>query len=162
MQTKQQGFSLIELVVVIVILGVLAVTVAPRFLNLQGDAHRGVLEGVSGSLQSANAMINSKAILSNATGATGDVNISTTDTATTVELVHGRLGATVQNMRDVLDIDTTSASPDFVVALPTTLTTPASVTIRPSGAKATCIITYTQAADATTLPTYNVAAANQC
>ncbi len=35
---KQTGFTLIELVVVIVILGILAVTAAPRFLNLQNDA----------------------------------------------------------------------------------------------------------------------------
>ena len=35
---KQGGFTLIELVVVIVILGILAVTAAPKFLNLQDDA----------------------------------------------------------------------------------------------------------------------------
>jgi prepilin-type N-terminal cleavage/methylation domain-containing protein len=36
---KSRGFTLIELVVVIVILGILAVTAAPRFLNYQRDAH---------------------------------------------------------------------------------------------------------------------------
>ncbi|WP_219592386.1 prepilin-type N-terminal cleavage/methylation domain-containing protein, partial [Aeromonas salmonicida] len=35
---KQAGFTLIELVIVIIILGILAVTAAPKFLNLQGDA----------------------------------------------------------------------------------------------------------------------------
>ncbi len=34
--SKQKGFTLIELVVVIVILGILAVTAAPKFMNLQG------------------------------------------------------------------------------------------------------------------------------
>ncbi|GHY14243.1 MSHA biogenesis protein MshA [Vibrio cholerae] len=43
---RQGGFTLIELVVVIVILGILAVTAAPRFLNLQGDARKASLQGL--------------------------------------------------------------------------------------------------------------------
>ena len=38
---RNAGFTLIELVIVIVILGILAVTAAPKFLNLQGDAREG-------------------------------------------------------------------------------------------------------------------------
>ncbi|MGL4750761.1 MAG: type II secretion system protein, partial [Shewanella sp.] len=37
---RQQGFTLIELVVVIIILGILAVTAAPKFINLQSDARK--------------------------------------------------------------------------------------------------------------------------
>ena len=44
---RSAGFTLIELVIVIVILGILAVTAAPKFLNLQSDAKEGVLKGVS-------------------------------------------------------------------------------------------------------------------
>ena len=40
---RQQGFTLIELVVVIIILGILAVTAAPKFINLQGDARLSAL-----------------------------------------------------------------------------------------------------------------------
>ncbi|EHR0227960.1 TPA: type II secretion system protein [Vibrio parahaemolyticus] len=47
---RQGGFTLIELVVVIVILGILAVTAAPRFLNLQDDARDATLEGLSGAI----------------------------------------------------------------------------------------------------------------
>lgn len=47
---RQGGFTLIELVVVIVILGILAVTAAPRFLNLQGDARQASLEGLRGAI----------------------------------------------------------------------------------------------------------------
>ncbi|MDC5847638.1 type II secretion system protein [Vibrio tubiashii] len=50
---RQGGFTLIELVVVIVILGILAVTAAPRFLNLQGDAREASLEGLRGAVASA-------------------------------------------------------------------------------------------------------------
>ena len=48
---RQGGFTLIELVVVIVILGILAVTAAPRFLNLQDDARDSALEGLKGAIE---------------------------------------------------------------------------------------------------------------
>lgn len=48
---SQKGFTLIELVIVIVILGILSVTAAPRFLNLQDDAKESVMKGVKSSLQ---------------------------------------------------------------------------------------------------------------
>ncbi|MBD0786902.1 type II secretion system protein [Vibrio sp. Y2-5] len=46
-----KGFTLIELVIVIVILGILSVTAAPRFLNLQDDAKASVMKGIKASLQ---------------------------------------------------------------------------------------------------------------
>ncbi|MDV5168367.1 type II secretion system protein [Photobacterium rosenbergii] len=49
---KKNGFTLIEMVVVIVILGILAVTAAPRFLNLQVDARNSALEGLKGAVES--------------------------------------------------------------------------------------------------------------
>ncbi|PSW46338.1 type II secretion system protein [Photobacterium leiognathi] len=50
---KKNGFTLIELVVVIVILGILAVVAAPKFMNLQVDARNASLKGLEGSLKSA-------------------------------------------------------------------------------------------------------------
>ncbi|MGS0728942.1 type II secretion system protein, partial [Shewanella sp. 0m-11] len=50
---KQNGFTLIELVVVIIILGILAVTAAPKFINLQSDARASALQGVKGAIQGA-------------------------------------------------------------------------------------------------------------
>lgn len=55
MKSQQSGFTLIELVAVIVILGALAVVALPRFLNLQDEAESAALEGVKGGLSSANA-----------------------------------------------------------------------------------------------------------
>ena len=43
---NQAGFTLIELVIVIIILGILAVTAAPKFLNLQDDARLAAANGV--------------------------------------------------------------------------------------------------------------------
>lgn len=60
---KSSGFTLIELVVVIVILGILAATAAPKFMDLQKDARISALNGLMGALKSANSMVYSKAIL---------------------------------------------------------------------------------------------------
>ena len=44
---RQQGFTLIELIVVIVILGILAVTAAPKFMNLTSDANASVVKSLT-------------------------------------------------------------------------------------------------------------------
>ncbi|MFQ2191589.1 prepilin-type N-terminal cleavage/methylation domain-containing protein [Aeromonas jandaei] len=74
---KQAGFTLIELVIVIIILGILAVTAAPKFLNLQDDARYSAAQGVQAALQSSANLVYSKAALegkeaaSSATSLTG-------------------------------------------------------------------------------------------
>jgi len=68
---KQQGFTLIELVVVIVILGILAVTAAPKFINLQDDAKTATLQAVKASMQSASSLVYSKALIAGRETSTG-------------------------------------------------------------------------------------------
>lgn len=60
---RQSGFTLIELVVVIVILGILAVTAAPRFLDISSDAKKSTLKGLKGAVNSAFTLVHSKAVL---------------------------------------------------------------------------------------------------
>ncbi|EGR5061215.1 TPA: type II secretion system protein [Vibrio cholerae] len=60
---RQGGFTLIELVVVIVILGILAVTAAPRFLNLQGDARQASLQGLKGAIDGAAGIVYGRAAI---------------------------------------------------------------------------------------------------
>ena len=50
---EKNGFTLIELVVVIIILGILAVTAAPRFIDLGSDARKSVMQSLQGSLSDA-------------------------------------------------------------------------------------------------------------
>jgi MSHA pilin protein MshA len=60
---KQQGFTLIELVVVIVILGILAATAAPKFIDLTSDAKQANRTALLGAIKSAMEMANMKCIV---------------------------------------------------------------------------------------------------
>ena len=53
---KQSGFTLIELVMVIVILGILAAAALPKFVNLKGDAELAAVQGIAGSISSGNTI----------------------------------------------------------------------------------------------------------
>ena len=65
---QQKGFTLIELVMVIVILGILAAFALPKFANLGNDARVSVLKGAAGSVKSAAAIAHSKYLADGKTG----------------------------------------------------------------------------------------------
>ena len=99
--SNEQGFTLIELIVVIVILGILAAFAIPRFVNLQNDARRSVLQGISGSLQAASALAYIKALVSNPvqTGSSGTISVPGAGTNGTVALAYGYpTGASISTM----------------------------------------------------------------
>ena len=64
---QSKGFTLIELVVVIVILGVLSIVALPKFINLADDSRKAVMEGLVSTIKSSTTMIHSKALITKQT-----------------------------------------------------------------------------------------------
>lgn len=62
LKRKAGGFTLVELVVVITLVGLLAAIALPRFANVQEEAHKAAVKGATGSLQAGVALVHSKAI----------------------------------------------------------------------------------------------------
>lgn len=77
---QQKGFTLVELIIVIVILGLLSAVALPRFIDLSGDAELAAAEGAAGALASA-ASINYSAGLVGNTGTNGAI-VTTGQTCT--------------------------------------------------------------------------------
>ena len=138
---RQQGFTLIELVIVIVIIGILAAIALPKMTDLAGNARAATIKGVTGSLASANTAIYSAAQIANQGGATGTVNACGT---TGINTVYGYAADTTELLKCV----GLAPAADFNTATANTIshsgaTTPASCNVVYVPATATAQPGYT-------------------
>ncbi|MBC7004827.1 prepilin-type N-terminal cleavage/methylation domain-containing protein [Photobacterium sp. BZF1] len=104
---SSKGFTLIELVVVIVILGILSVTAAPRFLNLQSDARIATLQGAKGAVEGANGIVYGKAAIEGLEGIGGEAGSGELELGDgkTVKLQFGNIEMDKKNLLTAMNTD---------------------------------------------------------
>ena len=134
---RQGGFTLIELVVVIVILGILAVTAAPRFLNFQDDAREASLQGLKGAIDGAAGIVYGKSAMEGEEALSAGANAQ-------VEGITTAFGYPTADKGGIMAAVTGLTSGDWDVV--TSSATDITFGFKGTEASATkCIVTYEQA-----------------
>ncbi len=110
---KQAGFTLIELIMVVVILGVLSAFALPRFGNFKGNAEQQATIAARSAVQSAVDLVHSQALIENKKAASNET-ITLEDGTTTIALAYGYPDNTSNGIQKAVNLSGFSyTSPTF-------------------------------------------------
>lgn len=151
---KQRGFTLIELVIVIVILGILAAIAIPHFISVDSDARIAKLNGALGAMKSSAALAHSSSIVKGFAAGTSVVMEGTTVTMADHYPTADTAGILAASQMSATDFPTTGGG----AAAGSTLT----VTVSGGSSAATCAFTYTNPATDGIAPTFSVPVTTGC
>ncbi len=158
MKRQQAGFTLIELVVVIIILGILAAVALPKFMGLSTDARVSVVSGMTGSVMEAADMVHALAEVQGQVGSTGSVTLS--GGTTTVSTAYGYPDGTSKGILAALQDAPAGPSPTTATnTFPFIFQSgnPSTFSYAPAGGSAVstsgCVVQYTASTGAGVAPT---------